>query len=506
MFYTKNVDHIQFSGISDFNFFFRKQNKRLIKAFWPNNTALLESDYTYHSERLDSTLDGHLHMEVPLNTRHVGHLTYGYKKRPQVTNGYSKLLYNNQEILNGQYKSKSESRGGFEKDEIKITVENIFKPIGIVYINQFEYSGGNEGTNYPTTEFKKVNVFRLDNITAFNVIGESRVHTTHEGQEVYLKAVHFNRTVQLRADYKILPGEFDQNTWLSLAEDAWASYHINILNKTTEDVENQFLVLGLVYPQRNFTLNGSYLVTSSELNSEAHLIWNHDQSSSRTLGSSFLWKNISSNGETFQQQAILSLKHPSFQKDVTFTGQVINRDDRELLNAAFIVDYSTDSNKLLNVSATLRDESDLPIDRKYTYAITGNHAGINLHLDLQGYIHQHSPILLETKNTVVYRRGNSEEETGQLVGRIDISKNEILVHRENADTEHPSGMNIKFLTMSYNGSYPEYKINGSLINSPDVNATGAFFLNFDDKLTWAMVNYTPGKNHVNVDVWQGKVF
>ncbi|XP_043484877.1 apolipophorins [Leptopilina heterotoma] len=468
-----------------------KQSKRLVKAFWPNNTALLDSDYMYHSERLDSTLDGHLHLQVPLSTRHEGHLTYGYKKRPQVTNGYSKLFYNNQEILNGQYKSKSESRAGFEKDEIKITVENILKPIGIFYVNQFEYSGGNEGTNYPTTELKKVHIYRLDNSSSFNVSGESRIHTTHDGQDVYLKAVHFNRTVQLRADYKILPGEFDQNTWLSLADDAWASYHINILNKSVENIENQFIVLGLVYPQRNFTINGTYLITSNELQSEAHLIWKHDQTIPRILGSAFHWKNISSNWNSLQQQAIFSLKHPSFEKDMTITGQIINRDERDLFNAAFIVDYSKNIGKLLNVSATIRDESDLPIDRKYTYAILGNHDEINLHLDLHGHVLLHSPSILETKNNVDYQRGNSEKETGELFGRINIATNEIEINRENTDTQYSNNKNVKYLWARYHGDYPVYTLNGSVINSPELNCTGNLFLNFSDKLTWMMVNYTP---------------
>lgn len=464
-----------------------------MKAFWPNNTALLDSDYMYHSERLDSTLDGHLHLQVPLSTRHEGHLTYGYKKRPQVTNGYSKLFYNNQEILNGQYKSKSESRAGFEKDEIKITVENILKPIGIFYVNQFEYSGGNEGTNYPTTELKKVHIYRLDNSSSFNVSGESRIHTTHDGQDVYLKAVHFNRTVQLQADYKILPGEFDQNTWLSLADDAWASYHINILNKSVENIENQFIVLGLVYPQRNFTINGTYLITSNELQSEAHLIWKHDQTIPRILGSSFHWKNISSNWNSLQQQATFSLKHPSFEKDMTITGQIINRDERDLFNAAFIVDYSMNIGKLLNVSATIRDESDLPIDRKYTYSILGNHDEINLHLDLHGHVLLHSPNILETKNNVNYQRGNSEKETGELFGRINIATNEIEINRENTDTQYSNNKNVKYLWARYHGDYPVYIVNGSLINSPELNCTGNLFLNFSDKLTWMMVNYTPGK-------------
>lgn len=178
-------------------------------------------------------------MEVPLNTRHKSSITYGYKKEPQLTNGYSTLTYNDQFIYNGKYTSKGESRAGFEKDRTEMMIENIFKPIGIIHINQFEYSAGNEGTNYPTVEFKHLNVYRLDNASAFNMIGESTVRTTHAGQDVHLKAIHGNRTVNLKTNYEVLPGELKHDTWFSLAENAWVSYSLNIINKTTDEQENQ---------------------------------------------------------------------------------------------------------------------------------------------------------------------------------------------------------------------------------------------------------------------------
>ena len=63
--------------------------------------------------------------------------------------------------MEGLYNAKSESRAGFEKDRIEITAQNSFKPIGIIYVNQYEYSAGNEGTNYPSIEFKEVSNFRV---------------------------------------------------------------------------------------------------------------------------------------------------------------------------------------------------------------------------------------------------------------------------------------------------------------------------------------------------------
>ncbi|XP_012280436.1 uncharacterized protein LOC105699757 [Orussus abietinus] len=461
-----------------------KQNKRFVELFWPNNTAILSSDYSYHSEKLDSSLEGHLLIEIPLNTRHVGHLTYGYKKRPQVTNGYAELTYNKQKVLHGQYNSKSESRAGFEKDRIQITVENAYKPIGIIYINQYEYSGGNEGTNYPTVEFKQVNVYRLDNSSAFNVAGESRIKTTHTGQDIHLKAVHSNRTVQFKTDYQILPGEFDQHTWLSLADDAWAAYHINILNKTTEDVENQFLVVSFAYPRRNFTLDASYEITAAKISSEARLDWDKDKERPRTLGTSFVWKNVTLPRGVNQQQAILSLKHPSFSKDVTVTGQIIKGDVRDWLNAHLIIDYSLNREKLLLLSAILKDESNLPVERKYSYVISGKHPSTQLNLEIQGSLRKYSNYLMETYNNATYKRSFLPVESGLLNARLDISLNEVELHRRNNDV-------IKYFRSRYYLMHPEYVVNGSFIRTPDINATGALYLNVREKLTWMMVNYTP---------------
>jgi len=426
-----------------------------------------------------------LHIEVPLNARHIGILNYGYKKRPQVTTGHSTLMYNNQKVLHAQYNSKSESRAGFEKDRIQITMENIYKPIGIVYVNQFEYSGGNEGTNYPTVEFKQVNIYRLDNSSAFNIAGESRIRTTHTGQNIHLKAMHLNKTIQLKTDYEILPGEFDQNTWLSVAENAWVSYHVNILNKTTEEVDNQFLILSFSYPRRNFTLGGSYKIASNEVNSEANLRWERDDEKSRSVGAVFDWTNITDMSMESQQQAVLSFYHPTFEKNVTLKGELMRKDQRDLLNIVFTADYSNDENKLLTLSALLRDESD-DSNKKYIYKIAGKHISTNLDLDIEGFVRRQEYMLLETVNHARYTRSYMPGETGELISRIDRKSREIIYRRVNNDA-------VKYFMIGYYPSSSQYIVNGSVINTPELNATGVFFLDPDEKLIWMMVNYTPGK-------------
>lgn len=450
-----------------------------------NSTALLNSDYTYHSERLDSNLEGILHIEVPLSARHISHLSYGYKKRPQVTTGHSTFTYNDQKVLHAQYNSKSESRAGFEKDRIQITVENIYKPIGLVYVNQYEYSGGNEGTNYPTVEIKQVNIYRLDNSSAFNIAGESRIRTTHTGQNIHLKAMHSNRTVQFKTDYQVLPGEFDQYTWLSLAEDAWASYHVNIMNLTTEIMDNQFMILNVSYPRHNFTVEGSYKITSAEMNSEANLRWERDEQKPKNVGAAFNWTNITATSMASQQRAVLSFRHPTFEKDVTMSSDLMRRDQRDLLNVVFAVDYSTNTDKLLTLSALLRDESDQS-DRKYLYRITGKHISTRMDLDIEGFVHRHGFVMLQTVNSARYKRSYMPGDAGELIGRIDRNSREILYRRANKEA-------VKHFSIGYYPTQSQYIVNGSAIDTPHLNATGTFFLDPSEKLIWMMVNYTPGE-------------
>jgi hypothetical protein len=60
---------------------FRLQHQRFLEAFWPKNTALFDSKYTYESKTYNTRINGSVHVEVPLQTRHTGNLVYGYKAR-----------------------------------------------------------------------------------------------------------------------------------------------------------------------------------------------------------------------------------------------------------------------------------------------------------------------------------------------------------------------------------------------------------------------------------------
>lgn len=82
-----------------------------------------------------------MNVEVPFAKTHFANIEYALKERQETTTGYCNVDYNKRKVLSGKYNCKSEVRTGFSKDTVDIVLENELKPIGIVYVHQFEQSG-----------------------------------------------------------------------------------------------------------------------------------------------------------------------------------------------------------------------------------------------------------------------------------------------------------------------------------------------------------------------------
>lgn len=54
-------------------------NHQNLKFFWPNNTALLNSEYKYIYVNHNINIVGKLDAELPLATRHYGTINYNYE-------------------------------------------------------------------------------------------------------------------------------------------------------------------------------------------------------------------------------------------------------------------------------------------------------------------------------------------------------------------------------------------------------------------------------------------
>lgn len=83
-------------------------------------------------------------------------LTYGYKKNDSLTNGYLELLYNENDVIKIQYKSKKKFEKSYDKNHISMTIENFLKPIGILYKNQKRNYSLSNFSEYSAIELRKV--------------------------------------------------------------------------------------------------------------------------------------------------------------------------------------------------------------------------------------------------------------------------------------------------------------------------------------------------------------
>lgn len=79
-------------------------------------------------------------MELPLATKHTADISYGLKERQLMNTGYANVIYNEKQILKGQYNCKSEEKAGYEKDVVDISLENEMKPLGVRYVHLKQFS------------------------------------------------------------------------------------------------------------------------------------------------------------------------------------------------------------------------------------------------------------------------------------------------------------------------------------------------------------------------------
>lgn len=163
-------------------------------------------------------------MEIPLATLHRAYIEYGLNEKPNLDNGYLKVNYNDNQILNSVYKCVNE----FEPHivtTVDITVENEMKPLGIHYVNKKD--------RYDPVDFKHVEIFELRNVNNFNLTGE--LYTTYKagGEEFKVVVIHPNRTVILTTNYE---ETFEKNikhrSKLELSQTAWIGYNLELTNYT----------------------------------------------------------------------------------------------------------------------------------------------------------------------------------------------------------------------------------------------------------------------------------
>lgn len=84
-------------------------------------------------------------MSVPLTSRHTTNIVYGLKDRALLSTGHCAVEYNGDQVLDGRYTRKYESRAGFDKEVVDITLQNAHTPLGIAYVHVNNYTSEEAG-------------------------------------------------------------------------------------------------------------------------------------------------------------------------------------------------------------------------------------------------------------------------------------------------------------------------------------------------------------------------
>lgn len=388
-------------------------------------------------------------MSVPLASRHTTNIAYGLKDRAHQSTGHCDIEYNGDQVLDGRYTCKYESRAGFDKEVVDITLQNSHTPLGIAYVHVNNYTDEEAGEY----DMKRAEVFHLKNHSKFNITGEFHVRKTYTGQEFKLVAVHPSRTpVILTTLYDLQERVTRTHSKLLLADDIWLAYNVVLQNQTNDELESRSARLDLSYPKRNLSTAGWYAQTENTFDSDVTFEWTTDHKSAaanaeqntyydygapdygdesgvddggvKSVQAALQWRRYPSDAADVRHQTLaLHIHHPSFEQNVTFTGEY-QRNAVDLMDVKFRTEYCSDPEHLLEVVARVRDLSELVGYRNYTFSVQAAHKATELDLLARGSVAAR-PGLYETNNEATYRRSYLPVQEGFLIGKVDVLAKEV---------------------------------------------------------------------------------
>ncbi|KFB38034.1 AGAP008807-PA-like protein [Anopheles sinensis] len=457
---------------------------RYLKGTWPESSAVFDAKATYRSHNQDREQQGTIKIEVPLQTRHYAEVKYGLAQRPAITTGHAEVDYNSQKVLSGQYTSKEESRAGFDKETIDVTLENNFMPVGVHYVHSLNLLDA----DVRTLDIKRAEVFQLRNQKNFNITGELHVLNKAMGREYIVKAIHPNRTVVLTADFEKDNNINRKKSKLQLSPTVWIAYDFQLVNRSRDDLESQNFTLQISYPKRNISADGWYSYTDLAFDSDLTLSYSPNRTDEdsappkeRTVRGAIVWRDLL-NSTTGGQQLQLALGHPSFKQDVTLDALYFTN-PKHWFSSNLALRYNDDDDHLLAMGFDLNDMRPIVGYWNYSYHLYSRHSASDLDLDSIGSVGLRHGLYGISSNSH-YQRAYLSQMQGHVLGSLNIQEKELHYERITSQSKY------RIWTKAA-GAYPIYKINGTLLDGTEVDANGFFYLNIDDRMVQMKINMTP---------------
>ncbi|XP_030377336.1 uncharacterized protein LOC115626195 [Scaptodrosophila lebanonensis] len=491
---------------TDFEFTTKSgRSYRYCRCSWPQDSAFFKLRSTYDSTEANHNLNGNIEVEVPLTTRHRADIAYGLQERPNQDSGNVKVLYNEQQILDGKYKRVEQHKAPLYKDTTDITLENDMKPLGIHFVSTRDLRDP-KGSR----DIKHVEIYELRNTANFNLTGELHSRITLNAQEFKVVAIHPNRAVVLTTKFEDVSKEvFRQHTKLELSQTAWIGYNLEMGNFTKPGNDSMRFTLDLFYPKRNLSTTGWYYNTDKRFNSDLAFKWtgsteNENQKSIRT---SLLWQaEPLHKADRDHQTFVLTVGHPYLEKDIKCRASYY-RGLVDLLKTQLTIDYSDNPEQLVVLGVHLKDLYQQLGHTNYTFQFYAHHQASELDAQLNGTLAARSSYY-KTESTAHYKRDYYPTKYGKFLALLDLNKRELEYERQ-------SPYHSVRLWMLPTVRYPVYGLNATVWDTPDTNHTGYIYVDVAERYTrmefnltedasqnLQMVGYIPDSRSGYLDIWR----
>ncbi|CAH0561935.1 unnamed protein product [Brassicogethes aeneus] len=437
---------------------------RYLKVFWNNDSATLDGICNIVQGQEKSETKGRFNLTLPLNTTHIVLVDFNYDKAEVESVGAANVHYNGDKVLVGKYKCVGERREHFNKKTIVVELENDRFPIGAHYVHgtaterqhgtemegNSEKQAAGERLNAPAVvnDSKYLNLFNLKNASKFNVTGELKISTRTSGQDYFVTVTHLNRTAKFWMDYDVLAREYKQHGRMELSPTIWIDYDLNLLNRTVDQTfDAQQIQINVSYPRRNFTAQSFYNISDSIVSTDVSLMLDKDN---KTVQAGVDWIRASPN----KDQIHLTLKHPSFERDVTL---------------------------LVSLKGSLGDKSN-SFTSNYTYMLEAEHAATSLSLKTFGDLYWNNEGY-GTEHLTFYKRTYLAMSEAVTFAKVNFTHHTIELKNEN------NVAGLSYLWGRYGGKFPVYTANISATHGIN-DTSGEFYLNLKKKLLYLDFNMT----------------
>lgn len=343
--------------------------------------------------------------------------------------------------------------------------------------------------------------------------GEFTIKIEGEKQDYLLLAIHPNRTLKLTSQFDSKDEKTLQSSKIELAKNVWLSYDVEVANKTTNDVDGQDMKVKIAYPTRDITVGGNYNSRMDSLDANIVVEWQKlhvkeeteeeseydDEEKSeeerKRLESSFQWHDKEFNNKMKDHQnVVIGLKHPSFEKDVTFQGSY-QREFAKSSKLEIDFDYSDDPDHHAIFVTDLVNLSEEVGYRNFTMNITASHPISDIEAKFFGTIGLKTNLYSFEANGN-YKKGFMGDQELQMYGYLNTDKRELKYYRQTPNQLIDVYGNTK-------SNFPTYSVEGIFYDSPEYESSGILELDINKRLIEGNMNFTESGNQ-NLQVY-GKI-